>query len=570
MTFPEVSVAQWRAQVEKELAGAAFEKALVHTTPEGIAVQPLYTDVPPSDTGWPGSAPFTRGATAGGGTFRVCMRHDTPDLAAMTADLDGGAEALWLRTHVDDLFTRPGARDLFFVVDGDGPPLGALSSLMEGAVRHGVPTTGLRFALAADPLQRVARGLARAADIDGELAELARVVGVVNERYPLGRGVLLSTIAYHEAGADAADELALALSTGVAYLGALLDAGFGVHDAARHLGVQVAVGRDTFAELAKLRALRLCWGKLLAAAGAPDAPLPLLHAVSSTRTLTARDPWVNLLRVSTQVFAAVLGGADLVTPATFDAALGAGGELGRRAARNTCLVLREESHLGRVVDPAGGSYYLEHLTEALAREAWRRFRELESNGGVARALADGSLRARLDASWKKRRDALAKRREAITGVSEYANLDEARLDRGAPEPPLEGALPRRRDAEEFEAMRDRAEALDAAVTLVTLGPPAEHRARLGFATAFFAAGGLRAHEGGDAPSVACLCGSDDRYAAEAAATARTLKAAGCAKVLLAGRPGELEKDLREAGVDGFIYLGCDVVAVLRDVLGGRA
>lgn len=573
MTFPEVTAAEWRAQVEKDLAGAAFEKALVETTPEGVAVQPLYTDVPPSETGWPGSPPFTRGSTGSPAPFRVCMRHDVPDLAAIADDLDGGAEALWMRTQVDDLFGHAGARQTYFVVDGEEAPLAHLSALMEGAARRAVPTTGLRFALRNDPLGRVARGLAKEAD----LADFARAAKVVGERYPLGRGALLSTLAYHAAGADAADELAFALSTGVAYLGALLDGGLTVGDAAHHLGVQVAVGHDTFAELAKLRALRLCWGKLLTAAGAPEAPLPLLHAVCSPRTLTTRDPWVNLLRVSTQVFAAVLGGADLVTPASYDQALGEPGALGRRVARNTCLVLREESHLGRVVDPAGGAYYVEHLTEALARAAWRRFRELEKAGGIAKALADGSLRARLDAAWKKRRHEIARRRVPITGVSEFANLDEAPLGRGDAVAVPEGALPAHRDAEDFEALRDRSDALAAegalpAVSLVALGPASEHRARLGFAGAFFAAGGLRAREAtaSEPATVACLCGSDDRYLVEAAATARVLKAAGCRKVLLAGRPGSIETELREAGVDGFLYMGCDVVAVLSDVMGGRS
>jgi methylmalonyl-CoA mutase len=555
MTFPEVTVGQWRAQVEKELAGASFEKTLVYTTPEGIAVQPLYTDVPPTEE-------RTLGAAA---PFRVCMRHDAHDPAALTDDLDGGAEAIWLRAKPDGVFAHPKAREVHVVVDGDGPDLGALSSLMQDAARHGVPTTGVRFTLAADPLARVARGTVPMTGVADALAQLGHTVTTVNERYPLGCGAMVSTVAYHEAGADAADEIALALSTGVAYLRVLLDAGLDAAGAAKHLAVQVAVGRDTFAELCKLRALRFCWSKMLTAAGVSGATMPQLHAVCSSRTLTARDPWVNLLRVSTQVFAAVLGGADLVTPASFDEAVGAPGAQGRRVARNTCLVLREESHLGRVVDPAGGAYYLEHLTEALAREGWRRFRAMEAAGGVVAALADGSLRARLDTAWAKRREVIAKRRDAITGVSEFANLDETRLTSAQGTVTGEG-LPRRRDAEDFEALRDRADTVDETVALVTLGPPAEHRARVGFATALFAAGGLRVKEG-TAGVVACLCGADERYATEAAEAARALKAAGCRRVLLAGRPGALEAGLREAGVDGFIYVGCDVVAALREVLG---
>jgi methylmalonyl-CoA mutase len=286
--------------------------------------------------------------------------------------------------------------------------------------------------------------------------------------------------------------------------------------------------------------------------------------------------------VTTEVFSAVLGGADLVTPVPFDDALGAASDLGRRVARNTGLVLRAESHLGRVVDAAGGSYYLETLTDELAREAWQRFRAIEAEGGIVRSLTDGKLQARLAAGWHKWSDGLAKRKESLTGVSVFANLDEKRPEpsrprrthtatSGSPWPPL----PRHRDAEAFERLRDRADELGAAVPavgLVVLGPPAEYRPRLTFASSFFGGGGLRAREVAPdvVPAFACLCGSDERYAAEAADRARALKAAGCARVLLAGRPGALEATLREAGVDGFIFVGCDVVKTLAELLGAQS
>jgi methylmalonyl-CoA mutase len=514
MKFPEITVAQWRAQVEKDLAGVPFDKALVYTTPEGLAVQPLYTE-----SREPG--PFTRGLHASPSPFRVCMRYQ--DDAALAEDLAGGAEAIWFNGPVSGAIDL---RRVFLIVDD-------AASLLEAAARQGVPEAELRFAVLDQPT--------------------AAQVGMI------------STLSAHRAGADAADELAIALSSGAAHLGALLEAGLDATSAARNLGVQISVGRDTFAELCKLRALRTCWQKLFAAAGAPDAPLALLHAVCSPRTLTERDPWVNQLRVTTQIFSAVLGGADLVTPAAFDEALGAPGALGRRVARNSALVLREESHLGRVADAGGGSYYIEALTDALAREAWRRFQSLEREGGIAAAIESGSLKTRLDAAWKKRRELIVKRREAITGVSEFANLGEEeiyRRERG------ERRGEDRRDAEPFERLRDRADELAKAghaprVRLSLLGPRVEHRARLDFAAGFFAAGGFRV---GDVAEIACICGSDERYAADAAERARSLKAAGCRRVLLAGRPGALEPALREAGVDGFIFVGCDVVAVLSELL----
>jgi methylmalonyl-CoA mutase len=563
MAFPRVTIAEWRAQVEKELGAVPFDKALVHTTPEGLPIQPLYTEP------LPGAAPIVRPSPA---PFAVCMPLDGSDKLPLAE-----AEALWLRAGDDlaRLFADPAARRLFFVVDSDGAPAVELARLADAAARHGVAAAELRFLLAADPIGAIARGRADAAGLPAAFAELARGARLVASSHPLGHGVLVSTLPVHDAGADAADELAVALSTGAAYLGALLDAGFDAGAAARQIAVQVAVGRDTFGELCKLRALRLVWHKLFAAAGAADAPLALLHAVGSARTLSERDPWVNMLRATTQSFAAILGGADLVTPTSFDEAAGTAGALGRRVARNTGLVLREESQLGRVRDPAAGSYYLESRTDALAREAWQRFRTLERDGGVARALADGSLRARLDAAWSQRRDAIAKRKEPITGVSEFANLDEKRLPQPDHVSPPSAGLPRHRDAEAFEALRDRADALGAeapAVALISIGPAAEHRARLAFAAGFFATGGLRARAAsdGEPATVACLVGSDERYVTEAAPAARALKAAGVARVLLAGRPGALEPELRAAGVDGFVFVGCDVVAALADLLGARA
>ena len=378
---------------------------------------------------------------------------------------------------------------------------------------------------------------------------------------------MVSTVPYHDAGADGAAEIAFALSTGARYLEELLGAGLSAAEAARTIAFQLSVGRDTFVELCKLRALRACWQKVLGAAGVTAPTATLLHAVCSSRTLTVRDPWVNMLRVTTQVFSASLGGADLVTPVAFDEALGEASAHGRRVARNTGLSLREESSLGRVTDPAGGSYYLENVTDQLARAAWTRFQTLESSGGIANALEDGSLMAALDAAWQTRLKELATRKTQVLGVSEFANLDEV-LPVSKPAASPSGA---RRDSAMFEALRARAEAKTSPpeALLVPLGPLAESRARVGFASGFFAAGGSRPREGAatETASIACLCGSDERYASDAVAAARTLKAAGCGTLLLAGKPGALEGALREAGVDGFIFVGCDVATMLSELLG---
>ncbi len=561
MSFPQVTAQHWRAQVDKELAGTPFEKALVHRTAEGLPIQPLYTEGPGGDgiDVEPHLAPF-----------RICVRVDpAARVETVNEELEGGADALWLdAASADVALAAPGIGRTFLVLECAGvssqAQLGRLSARLSPAVA---------FALGADPLADVARGLLAPAGLAGARDALVQAARTAEEKWPRATVVTVSTLPYHDAGADAADELGIALATGAAYLVSLVDGGFAPAAAGRHIMFRLAAGRDTFGEMCKLRALRVVWRKVLLAAGAAEAPRPLVHAVCSSRTLAQRDPWVNMLRGTTQVFASVLGGADLVTPTAFDEALGPASALGRRVARNTGLVLREESALGRVKDAPGGSYYFDSLTDALAREGWKRFQRIEREGGVERALVSGGLRARIESAWSDWLGRIATRKVGILGVSEFGNLDE-RLPRPAQErearPQDAAVLPLHRDAEPFEALRLRAEASPRRpeALLVALGPLAESRARVGFASNFFGAGGIRAREGAHAEGVAiaCLCGSDERYAAEAVDQARALKAAGGRRILLAGRPGALEASLREAGVDGFLYAGCDAVALLSQLL----
>ncbi|MEO8553857.1 MAG: methylmalonyl-CoA mutase family protein [Kofleriaceae bacterium] len=537
---------------------------LVTPTPEGITIQPLYTERG-AEPAPPGMAPYVRGASSvpGARAFDVCMRADATTIAD---ELAGGADAVWVRFGDRDTINAALGHGLAVVMDVSG------MALVEHfkAVMH-ARTAWLGF----DPLDEVWRGELDPTALPGRLVQLAgftqRIVyqhqkGALGAQGHKVRAMRVSSLVFHAAGADAADELALVLGKAVAYLRACVREGLGLAESAANLWVQVAVGRDTFGELCKLRALRLLWWKLLAAAGLTELPLDALHAVCSPRTQALRDPWVNMLRVTTEVFAAVLGGAQMIAPIAFDDVYGAPSALGQRTARNTALVLREESHLGKVLDAGGGSYYLEARTEALAREAWDRFTMIERAGGLVAQLP--AIRARLDQSWQARAALLAKRKEPVLGVSEFANLDEH----------LPAALPAQvaphRDAEAFEALRARGET-QPAVVLVPLGPPAEYRARLGFAKGLFAVAGLATEEvaavvAAGAHAIACLCGSDERYATDAVTTAKALREAGFAHVVLAGRGGALEKSLKEAGVDGFIFMGCDVVATLNALTGGPA
>ncbi|HEY2791290.1 MAG TPA: methylmalonyl-CoA mutase family protein, partial [Micromonosporaceae bacterium] len=322
---------------------------------------------------------------------------------------------------------------------------------------------------------------------------------------------------------------------------------------------------------AKLRAARRMWARVAEMCGAAEAGGQRQHAVTSAAMMTGRDPWVNLLRGTIAAFAAGVGGADAVTVLPYDHALGRPDASSRRLARNTQLLLIEESHTARVLDPAGGSWYVERYTDDLARAAWDWFTAIEAAGGLTAALGSGMIADRLAATWQQREANLAHRRDPITGVSEFPNLGERLQSRRPATAPAGGGLPRHRYAEAYERLRERADAADQrpTVVLATLGSQAAAGPRVTFATNLFAAGGIAVStvDGTDPaaladtePVVACLCGPDKAYAEGAETAAAALRAAGATRIWLAGR-GDYP------GVDGYVFAGCDAVAALTTTLG---
>lgn len=613
--FPEPSRTQWRELVEGVLrksgrniddAPEEIEQLLASKLGEGVTVSPLYTaeDAVPG-TGVPGLAPFTRGAKALGSSpsgWDIRQRHADPDVAAtaeaVLADLENGVTSLWLALGegalpVDSL---PAVLDKVLldlapiVLDAGQHVEQATSALFALATERDVAAEALTGTLGVDPLGRLA-----AVDADSDLSDGLALAGELAERCvaqrPGVRALVVDATIYHNAGAEDAQELGYSLAAGVAYLRSLTDGGLSVEQALSQLEFRYAATADQFATIAKLRAARGLWARIAAECGArgPEAA-QRQHVVSSERMITARDPWVNMLRGTLACFGAGVGGADSVTVLPFDSALGLPDRFTRRIARNTQSLLIAESHVARVVDPAGGSWYVEQLTTALARQAWEVFTGIERAGGLATALRDGSLAGTLGETWARREARLATRKEPITGVSEFPNIEEKLPTRQQPSLPVRGGLlPRVRNAAAYEALRDRTDAQLAdtgtrpSVFLATLGSVSSHSARTGFATNLFQAGGLATPTSGDAgtpeeiaeafsasgTTVACLCGADKTYAESAEPVAAALREAGAGRVLLAGKPGTVESDV----IVGHVYAGCDAVEVLRrtlDELGVRA
>ncbi|MCX5330453.1 methylmalonyl-CoA mutase family protein [Streptomyces sp. NBC_00140] len=582
--FPDVPHEQWQRLVAgvlrksgKDVEDSAAEEALSTALEDGLRTRPLYSalDAAP-EPGLPGFAPFVRAGRAEGNTvggWDVRQRHTTADGPAVLADLENGVGSLWLGVGEDAI---PVA-SLGSVLDGVyldlAPVVLDAGTEVEPAAREllrlyeerGVAEDAARGNLGADPLGHEARTGQRQ-----DFAPVAALARRCAEEYPGLRALTVDALPYHEAGGSAAQELGSSLATGVAYLRALTEAGLSVEQACGQLEFRYAATADQFLTIAKLRAARRLWARVAEACGAPGAGAQLQHAVTSPVMMTRRDPWVNMLRATIATLAAGAGGAESVTVLPFDDALGLPDAFARRIARNTSTILIEESHLARVIDPAGGSWYVERLTDELAHAGWEFLQEIERAGGQAAALRSGLLRDRLAGTWAARSAKLAKRREPITGVSEFPHLGEKPVVREpAPEPPS-GGLPRVRRDEAYEALRARSDAHLATtgarprIFLAALGPAAAHTARLTFAANLFQAGGVEpvtegTFEDSGAGEV-CLCSSDALYEERAESVAAELRAAGASHVSLAGRPGQY------AGVDSYVFAGCDAVAVLSATL----
>ncbi|RKN37085.1 methylmalonyl-CoA mutase subunit beta [Streptomyces hoynatensis] len=607
--FPAADREQWRRLVAgvlrkggAELSGEAAEEALATRLQDGIVTRPLYTaqDAPAADRGYPGFAPFVRGGrpegTAPAG-WDVRQRHTGTDArevnAAALTDLENGATSLWLATGeggvpVAALGTALDGvlLDLAPVVLDPGASFeSAARELLRLAEERGVPAAAVRGNLGADPLGLLAR-TGEDAELTPRLWAAAGLAARCHRDHPALRALVVDALPYHSAGGSTAQELGCALATGLAYLRELTRAGLPLDAAFGQLEFRYAATADQFLTIAKLRAARRLWSRVAEACGAAaGAGAQLQHAVTSPVMMTRRDPWVNMLRTTVACLAAGTGGADAVTVLPYDQAIGGPHAFSRRIARNTSTVLIEESHLARVVDPAGGSWYVERLTDEVARAAWAWFQEIERAGGQAAALRSGLVAERLAATWRERAEELATRREPITGVSEFADPNEPPPP-AAPPRAAGGGLPEVRRDEAFEALRTRSDAHAAAtgepprVFLAALGPAAAHTARAAFAANLFQAAGIRAvHEPASVDAdtvaaafaaadttVACLCSDEAGYAAQGAAVAAALKAAGAGRVLLAGRPGKQGEALAAAGVDEFVFQGGDAVALLTSVL----
>jgi methylmalonyl-CoA mutase len=617
--FAPATYDDWRKLVDGVLKGAPFEK-LVGRTYDGLKIEPIYSRAHRAApiAGRPAAAPW-----------QIVQRIDHPDAAVANAqalhDLENGATGLEI-----EFAGGPGARG-FGLADAtretlarlfDGvffdagiaialnPVLGrenAGINLAEVIGARGIDPAKVDIRFNYQPLSTMAaRGAAPAPWPELE-KPFAKIIGDLMGRGFKGPFALADGRPVHDAGGSEAQELAFTLAVAIAYLRALEAGGIDLDTARNALSFRLVADADQFLTMAKFRALRLLWARVEQACGLPPRP-SFIAAQTAWRMLTQRDAYVNMLRATIATFSAGLGGANAITVLPHTLALGLPDAFARRVARNTQLVLLEESNLAKVSDPAAGSGGLENLTQQLCEAAWSLFQEIEKAGGVFASLEQGLIQRKVAATRAVREANIARRKEVLTGATEFPNLHEAAVTVLDAKPAALApsgeekfkfdALPPMRLAGPFERLRDRSDQIlkDSGarpkIFLANLGTAADFTARAAFAKSFFETGGIEAVEflppfreaSSSSPLpegvkdfaalaaafrasgalLACLCSSDNIYIRQAAAAAKALQAADARHIYLAGRPGAQEAALRAAGVNDFVFAGGDALTTLQE------
>lgn len=601
--FPPVSTEEWRAKVEADLKGAPFDKKLVWRTAEGFNVQPMYRgeDIEglATTSSLPGEYPYIRGTrTDNNWLTRQEIIGETPE--------EMNAKAL-------DVLNK-GVNSLGFTI-GNDPTSETIAKLLKDIHIPAVeinfsccPKTALRLAtilveylekkgwtkefrgsIDFNPMRRALRhGNAFGGDIAAMAKELIATVDGVD-----GLKVLpVNSFMLSNAGAYIYQELGYALSWGAQWLTMLTDAGLDVDTVARRIKFNMGVSSNYFMELAKFRAARMLWAQIVKQYEPKcDCSCKMsVHAITSRFNQTIYDAHVNLLRSQTEAMSAALAGVDSITVTPFDTPYKTPDEFSERIARNQQFLLKEESHLDKVVDPAGGSYYVETLTVNIAREAWKLFLDVEEKGGFLANIDNDSIQEVIRETSAKRHTDVARRKEVLLGTNQFPNVNEMAADKivcdtGAnscgcghsDEESSAAGLPNTRAASQFEALRLATEAAPRRpkVFMLTIGNLAMRLARAQFSGNFFGCAGYEiidnngfktVEEGVDAAlerqaDVVVLCSSDDEYAELAPAAFKYLN--GRAEFVVAGAPACTE-ELKAAGINDFVHVRCNVLDTLRD------
>ncbi len=601
--FQAPTTQEWLDKIEVDLKGADFQKRLVWRTNEGFDVQPFYRreDLAGLKTpeSMPGEFPFVRGNKKDSNEWYVRQN------IAVTDPVEGNKKAL-------DILMK-GVNSIGFRFGGDQVSADFIKKLLKD-IRLDIvevsyrtcPCHALELAeilkayfekegydkekivggVGFDPIDKM---LQKGKDTSHVLAVLPQLVETLKD-YPNLRCVMVHSDTLNNAGAYIVQELGYALAWGNEYLQQLTDAGISADLAAQSIKFYMGVSENYFMEIAKFRAARLLWAQIVKQYG-PQCDCSckmIVNASTSTYNQTVFDSYVNLLRSQTETMSAALGGVHSLVVTPFDSAYEKPTDFSERIARNQQLLVKEESHFDRIVDPSAGSYYIEHLTDALAQEAWKIFLRVEEEGGFLEAVKKGIVQDDINATNVKRHGDAAKRKEFILGTNQFPNFTEKSEDKRAvaacacgcghghadatPVKKLEAT----RLAADFEDLRIHTEEGKVPTAfMLTIGNLAMRQARAQFSCNFLACAGYKVidnlgfktvEEGVDAAlkagaDIVVLCSSDDEYAEYAIPAFQYLD--GRAMFVVAGAPACMD-DLKAAGIENFIHVRCNVLETLKE------
>ncbi len=599
--FPPVSTQEWMDKIQVDLKGADYEKKLVWKTNEGFKVKPFYRqeDLEGLKTtdGLPGQYPYLRGIKKDDNTWfiRQDIRVDDPAEAnAKALDiLNKGIDSLGFHVPAKALdadFIRTLLKDIccecielnFTTCQRHTLQLAEL--LVAYFKEKGYDPEKIQGSVNFDPISKM---LQKGKDLSGIVAKGAELVKVLAP-FPKFRCIAVNSLKLNNAGAYIYQELGYALAWGNYYLNALVEAGIPVDLAARKIKFNFGISSNYFMEIAKFRTARMLWADIVKAYGPTEecACKMVAHAETSTFNLTLFDAHVNLLRTQTEAMSAAIAGVNSITVTPFDKVYETPNEFSERIARNQQLLLKEEAHLNRIVDAAGGSYYIENLTVAIAQQAWNLFLETEDAGGMLAAIQQGTVQDTVNASNKARHEAVSKRKEILLGTNQYPNFSERAEGKmsvscccgcgGHENEAAFASLNTDRAASEFEALRLQTEhsGKRPKAFMLTIGNLAMRQARAQFSCNFLACAGYEVidnlgfatvEEGAEAAlkaqaDIVVICSSDDEYAQYAVPAYELLKD----KVLfiVAGAPACME-ELKAAGIENFIHVRCNVLETLK-------
>ena len=651
--FGAASYSDWRKAAEAALKGADFDKSLIKKQIEGFSTQPIYLAdaVASGSEVLPGAFPYRRGTKALG--YQEQPWEVAQTIAAKTAqdfndralyDLQRGQNALnitlgckcgcglVLRNATDWSVAFKGieldALSVYVYPGSNG--LAALGMYVNEYKSRGYEFSEMKGGMLFDPLARLISKGKLNCSLENAYDQMAEMTKWTVEKTATYQTVGVSTLPYHESGADAVQEIAVALSTAVSYLRALEARGLSVDAVAPRVRFSVGLGSHLFLEVAKLRALRQLWASVVTACGgSKEAAKINLHGKTSAWSISKVDPWVNILRGTAQAFSGVIGGVDSLDVIPFDSAVRYSDEPARRLARNTQMILQGECDLDKVVDPAGGSYYIEAMTDKLSQEAWSLFQEIEGKGGMFAAIESGFIQAKVNKTASARYELIDQRRQSLVGINKYTNLDEkslepvvlsevtdacpAKVELGectktvccAAKAAASGAslcqigeaisgdtsvsaeaLPKRHASERFERLLDNSAQFMAqkgkrpAVFFANMGPLRQHKARADFAQDFLRAGGFdclypAGFDSAEAAAKAALesgasacviCSTDDHYPEVVPAFCAAVKAQKPEMtIVLAGYPTEHVEAFKAAGVDMFIHVRANCYETLAQL-----